>query len=143
MHANTKRILSEGVAVNVEVAIPLCERPATYITYLEDLLQWRRKAEQLAGSVGSEFYDADGGPDSNDLLRELEWLLDDAVAACCRRGRESDVCVKHWEACSWRDVKACLPGLTVRNPSPVSMSSGQHKNHHVREGLLRDSIENP
>jgi hypothetical protein len=94
---------------SVSVVTPLCERPATHVTCLEDLLQWRRTAELLAASVGREFYEADGGPDSGDLLRELEWLLDDAVAACCRRGRTAPSRVSCWEACSWRDVKACLP----------------------------------
>lgn len=110
---------------DIAVVTPLCERLATHLTCLEDLLQWRRKAEELAASVGREFYEADGGPDSSDLLRELEWLLDDAVAACCRRGREADSDVRHWEACSWRDVKACLPMWSEHNLSPVSTSSGQ------------------
>lgn len=102
--------LGECEAESVTVVTPLCERPATHVTCLEDLLQWRRKAELLAASVGREFYEADGGPDSSDLLRELEWLLDDAVAACCRRGRKvQDSSARCWEACSWRDVKACLP----------------------------------
>ncbi|KAG0570485.1 hypothetical protein KC19_6G166100 [Ceratodon purpureus] len=100
---------------SVSVVTPLCERPATHVTCLEDLLQWRRKAELLAASVGKEFYEADGGPDSSDLLRELEWLLDDAVAACCRRGRTADSSARCWEACSWRDVKACLPVETLRS----------------------------
>lgn len=99
---------------SVAVVTPLCERPATHVTCLEDLLQWRRRAELLAASVGREFLEADGGPDASDLLRELEWLLDDAVAACCRRGRKADdSSARCWQACSWRDVKSCLPVETV------------------------------
>lgn len=108
---------SESVTSSIasaSVVTPLCERPATHVTCLEDLLQWRRKAEHLAASVGREFYDTDGGPDSSDLLRELEWLLDDAVAACCRRDRKAGSSERCWKSCSWRDVKACLPFETVR-----------------------------
>ncbi|CAK9237138.1 unnamed protein product [Sphagnum troendelagicum] len=75
---------------DIKVVTPICERPAVHITCLEDLLQWVRKAQQLAASVEQQFYDTDGGPDSSDLLRELDWLLDDSLAACCQKGRDSD-----------------------------------------------------
>jgi hypothetical protein len=109
---------------DIKVVTPICERPAVHITCLEDLLQWVRKAQQLAASVEQQFYDTDGGPDSSDLLRELDWLLDDSLAACCQKGRDSDACAKRWKACSWRDVKACLPAWSLANESQDSTSSG-------------------
>ncbi|MCO5599104.1 hypothetical protein L7F22_053204 [Adiantum nelumboides] len=60
--------------------IPLCEREAAHSSSLEELLKWRSWAQQMAVSVGDKYRIADGGPDSDDLLRELDWMLEDAVS---------------------------------------------------------------
>ncbi|MCO5602204.1 hypothetical protein L7F22_056332 [Adiantum nelumboides] len=60
--------------------IPLCEREAAHSSSLEKLLKWRSWAQQMAVSVGDRYRIADGGPDSDDLLRELDWMLEDAVS---------------------------------------------------------------
>lgn len=141
----TAAAAAEQATDDVAVVTPLCERPATYVTCLEELLQWRRKAELLAASVGKEFYEADGGPDASDLLRELEWLLDDAVAACCRPGRIADSSSgRCWQACSWRDVKACLPVET----SPIQDADGESSSNESGEfgvfgTLLKERYTDP
>lgn len=58
---------------------PLFLRPPTITAALQDLQAWRDWARRLALSVGSSFSDADGGPDSELLCRELNWVLEDAV----------------------------------------------------------------
>lgn len=59
---------------------PLCEKPATHESSVEEILKWRRWAQDMAMAVGDKYRLADGGPDSHDLLRELEWMLEDAVS---------------------------------------------------------------
>lgn len=46
---------------------------------VSELKRWHLWAETLASSVGSKFLDLDNGPDSTLLLRELKWLVEDAV----------------------------------------------------------------
>ncbi|KAH7372683.1 hypothetical protein KP509_17G016300 [Ceratopteris richardii] len=60
--------------------VPLSERAAEYRSSVKDLLKWREWAQGMAMSVGDKYLLADGGPNSNDLLRELEWMLEDAVS---------------------------------------------------------------
>ncbi|KAL6206019.1 hypothetical protein ACLB2K_023270 [Fragaria x ananassa] len=58
---------------------PLFLRPPIHPATASDLQQWHHWAKTLASSVGSSFADSDNGPDSTLLLRELKWLVDDAV----------------------------------------------------------------
>ncbi|KAK9845895.1 hypothetical protein WJX81_005415 [Elliptochloris bilobata] len=44
----------------------------------------------------------DGGPTAKELVKELDWLLDDAVEACCGPGAQR--CV------AWRDLQRCAAG---------------------------------
>ncbi|KAI5060284.1 hypothetical protein GOP47_0024704 [Adiantum capillus-veneris] len=60
--------------------LPLCERRAVHTSSLEELRKWRSWAQDKAVSVGDKYRIADGGPDSHDLLRELEWMLEDVVS---------------------------------------------------------------
>lgn len=59
--------------------IPLFLRPPNYSTTLSDLQKWHDWAKTLNSSVGSSFLEADNGPDSTLLNRELKWLIEDAV----------------------------------------------------------------
>ncbi|KAL3503707.1 hypothetical protein ACH5RR_038156 [Cinchona calisaya] len=58
---------------------PLFLKPANYRATLSDLKKWQLWAKNLATSVGTKFLDSDNGPDSALLLRELGWLIQDAV----------------------------------------------------------------
>ncbi|XP_057765332.1 uncharacterized protein LOC130986073 [Salvia miltiorrhiza] len=58
---------------------PLHLRPPAFRVTLSDLKQWHAWAKTQASSVGSTFSALDGGPDSDLLLRELKWLVEDAV----------------------------------------------------------------
>eukprot|EP00249_Psilotum_nudum_P036057 c6242_g1_i1 orf=320-1711(-) len=80
---------------------PLFERPAIHSAAFSSLLSWRAWARELALSVGSKYLEADGGPDSNDLLRELDWLLEDAVDHCS----SSPVTSYGKAKSSWRDIE--------------------------------------
>ncbi|GLJ52355.1 hypothetical protein SUGI_1113770 [Cryptomeria japonica] len=64
---------------SIKLQVPLFERKPIFSTNLHDLIEWRKWAQELANSVGSRFLETDGGPESKDLLREIEWLLEDTV----------------------------------------------------------------
>ncbi|KAJ7562331.1 hypothetical protein O6H91_03G064800 [Diphasiastrum complanatum] len=94
-----------------EVVIPLCERTETHAVSLKELLLWRKCAQALAVSVASRFCDLDGGPTGKELLRELDWYLDDAIAKCnpimvCEAAGFQQI--EHQELNSWRELKAWL-----------------------------------
>ncbi|KAG6418882.1 hypothetical protein SASPL_121088 [Salvia splendens] len=57
---------------------PLHLRPPAFRATLSDLNRWHAWAKTQASSVGSTFSALDGGPDSSLLLRELNWLVEDA-----------------------------------------------------------------
>ncbi|KAJ8899664.1 hypothetical protein K2173_019361 [Erythroxylum novogranatense] len=59
--------------------IPIFLRPPAYSATSLDLRKWHEWAKGLAVSVGSSFADADNGPDTNLLCRELNWLLQDSL----------------------------------------------------------------
>ncbi|EFJ23378.1 hypothetical protein SELMODRAFT_103487 [Selaginella moellendorffii] len=73
---------------SVELVIPICERPASKSTPLAKLLRWRSQSRHKASSISTALSELDGGPDSSELLTELEWLLDDAVEKCGRGDRD-------------------------------------------------------
>ncbi|XP_057466178.1 uncharacterized protein LOC130755709 [Actinidia eriantha] len=58
---------------------PLFLRPPTHSVTLSDLRKWKNWAKTLTSSVGSNFIDADNGPDTTLLHRELNWLIEDAL----------------------------------------------------------------
>lgn len=63
-----------------ELPLPLCERHGRHEVPLASLLQWRATALQRASEVGESWTQQDDGPSQEDLVTELSWLLDDAVA---------------------------------------------------------------
>lgn len=63
-----------------EVPVPLCRRPPQYIEHLGDVLDFKKFVLQRIEEIG-DVYSTDGGPTAADLKRELDWTLDDAVAA--------------------------------------------------------------
>ena len=63
------------------IVLPLSERPAGHSCSLSALLSFRESARDQSRDVGDAFERSDGGPSANELMRELDWLLDDAVAA--------------------------------------------------------------
>ncbi|GAY53861.1 hypothetical protein CUMW_152240 [Citrus unshiu] len=58
---------------------PLFLKPPKYSATLSDLKKWHNWAKALASSVRSTFADADNGPDSSILFRELNWLIEDSL----------------------------------------------------------------
>ncbi|KAJ9562783.1 hypothetical protein OSB04_007943 [Centaurea solstitialis] len=58
---------------------PLFLRPPTFSATLSDLQKWQNWAKTLASSIGSTFTDSDNGPNSENLHRELNWLIEDAL----------------------------------------------------------------
>ncbi|CAN4102528.1 unnamed protein product [Withania somnifera] len=64
---------------SVKPQTPLFLRPPTFKTTLSDFKKWHLWAKSLASSVGSTFLKLDNGPDSNLLLRELNWLIEDVI----------------------------------------------------------------
>ncbi|KVI10283.1 DNA methylase, N-6 adenine-specific, conserved site-containing protein [Cynara cardunculus var. scolymus] len=89
---STSRILHRSIAIrpfsccsisNIPISInpktPIFLRPPTFSATLSDLQKWQNWAKTLASSVGSSFTDSDNGPDSHNLHRELNWLIEDAL----------------------------------------------------------------
>ncbi|CAH9118445.1 unnamed protein product [Cuscuta epithymum] len=70
---------SSVVSCSLKPQTPMSLRPATFRAELSELKRWHLWAESLASSVGSSFLVQDNGPDSTLLLRELNWLIEDAV----------------------------------------------------------------
>ncbi|XP_062011924.1 uncharacterized protein LOC133728538 [Rosa rugosa] len=73
--------------ISIKPQTPLFLRPPIHSATSSDLQQWQDWAKTLASSVGSTFADSDNGPDSTLLLRELNWLVDDAVQQGIENGR--------------------------------------------------------
>ncbi|CAL1357849.1 unnamed protein product [Linum trigynum] len=74
--------------------IPLFERPPIHAATSLQLQKWHEWAKTLASSVGSSFVEADNGPDSTLLCRELNWLLEDAIEhpSSLRHASKEGVC---------------------------------------------------
>ncbi|CAN0857607.1 Release factor glutamine methyltransferase [Linum grandiflorum] len=68
-----------GAVTITKPLIPLFERPPIHSATSLQLQKWHGWAKTLASSVGSSFVEADDGPDSTLLCRELNWLLEDAL----------------------------------------------------------------
>ncbi|XP_049414865.1 uncharacterized protein LOC125877681 [Solanum stenotomum] len=66
-------------ATSLKLQKPLFLRPPTFKTTISDLKKWHLWAKSLTSSVGSTFLELDNGPDSELLLRELNWLVEDAI----------------------------------------------------------------
>lgn len=66
-------------ATSVKPQKPIFLRPPTFKTTISDLQKWHHWAKSLISSVGSTFLELDNGPDSELLLRELNWLVEDAI----------------------------------------------------------------
>ncbi|KAL1814132.1 hypothetical protein ACET3Z_024197 [Daucus carota] len=58
---------------------PLFLRPPTFSTTVSELQKWHNWAQTLASSVGSTFLESDNGPTSENLKREVLWLLEDVL----------------------------------------------------------------
>ncbi len=100
----------------VPVPTPLCYRPAKHDARLQELLDWRSQQSSAIAGIGDKFFEQDGGPSASELLRELEWVLDDTIAAYCTSpgaaapsapGRSSSGSPA-WQPVRWRDLAAEL-----------------------------------
>lgn len=58
---------------------PLYQRPLAFQATLSELKKWYDWAKNQASSLGSTLVDLDNGPDSTLLLKELNWLVEDAI----------------------------------------------------------------
>ncbi|KAF5838819.1 hypothetical protein DUNSADRAFT_2205 [Dunaliella salina] len=89
-----------------EVPIPLCKRLPTHEAPVHAVLSWHRAMGARVAEIGDSFEQQDLGPSESELKRELDWVLDDTVAA-----------IKHhpeaqWMPCSWRFLEAEVRGAT-------------------------------
>lgn len=80
--------------------MPLSERPVQARVGADVLFAWQATAIAQADAVGSAFADADGGPSSEDLKIELNWLLDDTVDAV-QASADSQ-----WKPCTWCQLQS-------------------------------------
>ncbi|DBA79396.1 TPA: hypothetical protein ACH3X2_000042 [Trebouxia sp. C0005] len=94
--------------------LPLSERPVQARVSADDLFAWHATAIAQADAVGSAFADADGGPSSEDLKIELNWLLDDTVDAV------QVTADGQWKPCTWRQLQS-----QVHHPADTSNASPQ------------------
>ncbi|KAL6975104.1 peptide chain release factor N(5)-glutamine methyltransferase [Sarracenia purpurea var. burkii] len=82
-HANPSRpttcLSKSPPPTSPKLQTPLFLRPPTFSATLSNLWQWKNWAKTLSSSVGSKFMDADNGPDTTLLHRELNWLIEDAL----------------------------------------------------------------
>lgn len=60
------------------------------------VLTWKAQMAGQISLLGDAWEREDGGPDHQGLLRELDWVLDDAIQAC------SEGPAAPWEEVSWR-----------------------------------------
>ncbi|KAI7980281.1 Release factor glutamine methyltransferase [Camellia lanceoleosa] len=74
-HYNPVQPISSSSPTSLKPQTPLFLRPPTHSTTLSHLQKWQNWAKTLASSVTS----TDNGPDTTLLLRELNWLIEDAL----------------------------------------------------------------
>ncbi|KAL3134001.1 hypothetical protein ABBQ32_008440 [Trebouxia sp. C0010 RCD-2024] len=112
--------IAAGCVAPSGLLLPLNERPIQAEVSLQDLFAWHLTAEAQAKAVGAAFVEEDDGPSAEDLLIELNWLLDDAVAA-----QSSSAFV--WKACSWRHLQSVnssstrVPGTPRHDDTRVAL----------------------
>lgn len=83
----------------VRMPTPLCERPAAHVVQGKELWEWWKDSRRRVKDVGDTYYEQDGGPTEVELCRELDWLLDDSVAAF-RTARGKD-----WSDTTWKRIR--------------------------------------
>ncbi|DBB17116.1 TPA: hypothetical protein ACH3X3_014196 [Trebouxia sp. C0006] len=96
--------------------LPLSEQPVQARVSADVLFAWHATAIAQADAVGSAFADADGGPSSEDLKIELNWLLDDTVDAV-QASADSQ-----WKPCTWRQLQS---NMDIHHPEDTSNASSQ------------------
>jgi len=82
-----------------QLPTPLCERPAAHFVQGKELWEWWKDSRRRVKDVGDSYYEQDGGPTEDELCRELDWLLDDSVAAF-RTARGKD-----WSDTTWKRIR--------------------------------------
>ncbi|KAL3143558.1 hypothetical protein ABBQ38_002356 [Trebouxia sp. C0009 RCD-2024] len=103
--------------------LPLSERPIQAEVSLQDLFAWHLTAAAETKAVGAAFVEEDDGPSAEDLLIELNWLLDDAVAA-------QSCFTTEWKPCSWRQLQSVkststgVPQTTCHDDTRVALRLG-------------------
>ncbi|CAL5392305.1 unnamed protein product [Camellia sinensis] len=74
-HYNPVQPITSSSPTSLKPQTPLFLRPPTHCTTLSHLQKWQNWAKTLASSVTA----TDNGPDTTLLLRELNWLIEDAL----------------------------------------------------------------
>lgn len=102
-------------AEQLSVPTPLCLRPAIHEASVKDVQFWRNQQATAIAAVGDALLTADGGPSANDLLRELDWVLDDTVTAYDALGKsngrpdmDGSVQRSNWQPMDWKQLSAEL-----------------------------------
>lgn len=116
--AFTARGIIPQSALSSGPVLPLSERPVQARVSADVLFAWHATAIAQADAVGSVFADADGGPSSEDLKIELNWLLDDAVDAV-QASADSQ-----WKPCTWRQLQSNMDLYHPKHTTNASQSIG-------------------
>ena len=114
--SNEPHPLSALLPTGADPLQPLAERPAIHEHALSELASWHSAARARVASAphpsppGASGFEADGGASAPELRRELDWLLDDAVAdvsSCSGSGSD-------WKPTTWAQLRLLLPSAPAR-----------------------------
>lgn len=97
--ASFRSCAARPTAPDFEVPVPLSLRPPVHQAPLIDVLTWKRDYKLKIKEIDDAFATADDGPSRSELERELDWALDDAVAAWRQLEHQS------WQPCTWRQLE--------------------------------------
>lgn len=75
--------------------VPLRERPASHNTSWKELWGFYKEANRIIDNVADLLQSIDNGPDRRELRRELEWLLEDAIAGV-DQWKETEASINRW-----------------------------------------------
>ncbi|KAK3254606.1 hypothetical protein CYMTET_36182, partial [Cymbomonas tetramitiformis] len=117
------RLMTYRVAfpTDKQLPVPLYERSGEHAVSYSELLEFQSTSLHLTVSVGEKYQLEDNGPSAEELQRELDWLLDDAIQAA--RKLPSQV----WEDTTWVNLQR-----TIRDGREEALPT---------ELLLRESLE--
>ncbi|GIL54998.1 hypothetical protein Vafri_10668 [Volvox africanus] len=110
--AGTVPSISGSGVVVAAPQLPLCLRPAVHIDVLAAAMAWR---DHMAGRIlelGDSLEQQDGGPEMAELMRELDWVLDDVIEAV-RVSPHSP-----WEETKWRLLEPRMKAAEHRQQNP-------------------------
>ena len=98
--------------------VPLVERRGVFQVSMMELVAWREAAARQAEQASEEWSKTDDeGPSGEDLMTELDWLLDDAVAACVPASKDEEGIQEECSRWSWREAQRAM--RSAKGPDPA------------------------